>query len=693
MKKGSAGRSLLLFVFRILDQDGRKVVFRLVTPRSNPVSGRTAGAALNAPVPLVPPALLIPLWFAALALPNLVFSGVSFYDTLHIMKWTVTGAPIAIALLVAGARLVLYGRDRIRFEVDLFGALWALLLLYCVAQPAWLRISSFTTLVHELVCFAAVWAFYVLSMASFPNRAIRPLLWLANINAALNVLFAELQIRNINDLAFLRDIPVLGGLSGLGSLILPTPYNYIGNTAQQNMFGLWMAICVMSSVYLYIAYASTPDGKRRHPAVTALNLLLMAVNIWGLWNSTSRSGILSLFVGLAVLGLVVLVHFGRDYARRLGAVVLLFAAVLGGAMLLNRERAAELVAKTVDMVQDAGTVGGRRGIWTTSWTMFKQHPQGVGVGQFKWHYLEAQREAFKTHDYPWQYTHWAHNEFLQWFCEAGVAGGAVLLLMFGLWFFTFFGKVFRRDPLSPEVIWGCALVALILFNALWTRPFHRIENTLWLALAFAVTNREVLKGRLGWRASFSSGFTKLLGISFVAASLVGLIYLGSGIEGNLLLRQALSTRSATVQRGLLERAARHPMVREEALKNLGYHYLQVGEQTNDVQTMVHGFNLLWQHFLREPHTEDLSALLQWAQRFQQVEILKELVSYLKPGTYRLETQKGVQDSQGRTVDAVVMVPVQSSGGMHVASPEEPEASPESGAPGTPAPSDEEPVSR
>ena len=173
---------------------------------------------------------------------------------------------------------------------------------------------------HELVCFAAVWAFYVLSTASFPNRAIRPLLWLANINAALNVLFAELQIRNLNDLAFLRDIPVLGGLSGLGSLILPTPYNYIGNTAQQNMFGLWMAICVMSSVYLYIAYASTPDGKRRHPAVTALNLLLMAVNIWGLWNSTSRSGILSLFVGLAVLGLVVLVHFGRDYARRLGAV-------------------------------------------------------------------------------------------------------------------------------------------------------------------------------------------------------------------------------------------------------------------------------------------------------------------------------------------------------------------------------------
>ena len=91
--------------------------------RSNPASGKAAGAALNARLPLVPPALLIPLWFAALALPNLVYSGVVFYDTLHIMKWTVAGLPVAAALFVAGWRLALYGRERIDFGVDLFGAL------------------------------------------------------------------------------------------------------------------------------------------------------------------------------------------------------------------------------------------------------------------------------------------------------------------------------------------------------------------------------------------------------------------------------------------------------------------------------------------------------------------------------------------------------------------------------------------
>ena len=73
---------------------------------------------------------------------------------------------------------------------------------------------------------------------------------------------------------------------------------------------------------------------------------------------------------------------------------------------------------------------------------------------------------------------------------------------------------------------------------------------------------------------------------------------GLTMEAAHVLRQALSTRSATGQRGLLERAARHPIVREDALKNLGYHYYQVGEQTNDVRTMVQGFSLLWQQIGR-----------------------------------------------------------------------------------------------
>jgi O-antigen ligase len=585
------------------------------------------------------------LWCVSLALPNLVYSGVYWYDTLHLIKFLVAGAPVGIAAIVAGARLLIYGRKRIEFKVDLFGMIWLGLLAYVVLQPFWTPIWSGVGFIQEFICFSAVWAFYFISWNSFPNRTVRPLLWLANINAAVNVVFAELQIRNLSD--FTR-------------LILPTPWNYIGNTGQQNMFGLWMAICVMSSIYLYVAYATTPSGKKRHPAVTVLNLLLMGINLWGLWNSTSRSAIFSLVVALVVLAFVTLRQFGRDYAVRLAHVIVLFLLVLGGAMAVNHDRAAGLIAKTVDMIQNAETVGGRDGIWATSFAMFKMYPwRGVGLGQYKWHYLEAQRELFKTSpDKKWQYTHWAHNEFLQWFCEGGVVGGAILMVLWILWGASLLVMLKRREHVALEVIWACSLIALISFNAVWTRPFHRIENILWLSLAFALSNRELLAVLAPVKAFGRQTLVRLCGLFLLAGSCGGLYYLGDGMAGDRLIRMALSTNDAFLQRSLLEQASKHLMVRNDALKNLGYHYIQVGEQTQDVEAMSQGVQLVWQHFLREPHSEELRVLIDWAQRFQKIDILQMLASYLKPGTFRLQVQQNMVDSAGNAVSAVVLVPVE-----------------------------------
>jgi hypothetical protein len=687
---------------------------------------RTVEPNLGSPLPLVPPFLIAPLWFVSLALPNLVYSGVYWYDTLHILKFVVAGVPVGAAVIVASVRLVMYGQKRLEFRVDPFGAVWLGLLAYTIVQATWVPVSSKPSFLQEMLCFAAVWAFYVISWNSFPNRTIRPLLWLANINAAINVVFAELQIRDLN---------------GITSLILPTPGNYIGNTGQQNMFGLWMAICVMSSIYLYIAYATTPEGKKRHPAVTALNLILMGVNIWGLWNSTSRSAILSLAVALVVLVFIILRQFGNEelspagkknpflpgiglllialnirgliwiydspepvdpvfsyalygvlilligalvfvlngqlrsgYTRRLAHVVGLLLAVLALSTALSQQRSVELISKTADMVQHAETFGGRNGIWATSRSMFKMRPwTGVGIGQYKWHYLEAQREMFKSRDdIVWQYTHWAHNEFLQWFCEGGIVGGSLLLAMWGVWGVSFLIMLWRRKHVAPEVIWACSLIALISFNALWTRPFHRIENILWLSLGFAISNRDMVAALMPQRVLTLGNMSRVCGVVLLAASLGGLFYLGDGMVGDRMIREALSTRNATVQRTLLERASQHPMMHNEALKNLGYHYLSTGGQTSNTQMLNQGFQLLWQHFLREPHSEELRNLLNWAQRFQQVKILETLASYLKPGTYRLGVEKNVRDSAGNLVDATVLIPLQESGGMHIARGEEDE---------------------
>ncbi len=622
--------------------------------RQTPKNMRPEGS-LNTPLPLVPAFVIVPLWLISLTLPNLVYSGVYWYDTLHIVKWAVAGIPVGVALLTAGARLLLYGKERIEFNVDLFGLIWLGLLAYTMMQSLWVPILSKPSFVQEFLTFAAVWAFYVISWNSFPNRSIRPLLWLANLNAAINVAFAELQIRSLN---------------GFTSLILPTPGNYIGNTGQQNMFGLWMAICIMSSIYLYIAYATTPSGKKRHPAVTTLNLLIMGVNIWGLWNSTSRSAILSLLVALVVLSFVTLRQFGRDYGKRLFHVILLFGVVLGIAMLVNHARAVEMLRKTADMVQNTQTFGGRDGIWATSRSMVKMYPlTGVGIGQYKWHYLEAQREMFKTHpDKNWQYTHWAHNEFLQWFAEGGLVGGALLTGMWCLWGVSFLVMLWRKEHVALEVIWACSLVTLISFNALWTRPFHRIENILWLSLAFAVSNRDMVATLMPRKIFSLQSMTRVCGLILFLAGLGGLFYLGDGMVGDREIRTALSTQNPVVQRNLLEKASRHLMVRNDALKNLGYHYMQMGEQTQNVQMLSQGYQLLRQHFLNEPHSEELRILLDWAQRFQDIKTLETMASYLKPGTFKLGVQTDATDSMGNVVSAVILVPLQDSGGMRMIQP-------------------------
>ncbi|MDR2528271.1 MAG: O-antigen ligase family protein [Synergistaceae bacterium] len=627
--------------------------------------------------PLVPPVILVPLWFISLALPNLIYSGTSWHDTLHLIKWVTAGAPVGIALIVAGARLALYG-DRLSFHVDLFGVLWLGLLAYALTEALWVPIRSQPGFVHELICFSAVWAFYVISWNSFPNRSLRPLLWLANLNAAVNVAFAELQIRGLKDVVvFGVDVMKTLEKFGLERVILPTPGNYIGNTGQQNMFGLWMAVCVMSSIYLYIVYATTPSGKKRHPAMTLLNLAIMGVNMWGLWQSTSRSAFLSLIAALAVIYLVVVCQFGLDYIKRLAHVVALFLLVLGLSWALNPARATEMFTKLFDIILHAESIGGRAGIWATSFAMFNMYPLwGVGLGQYKWHYLEAQSEMFKVYPAnPWQYTHWAHNEFLQWFCETGVVGGVLLLAMWGLWGLFFFAMFWRgrEKKADPEFIWACSLIVLISFNALWTRPFHRIENILWLALAFAISGREMAATLSPGKVFRLDNLTRVCGGVLIAASLGGLYYLGSGMVGDRLINQALTERSPNpvVQRALLERASRHLMVRNEAQKKLGYHYMREGDYFGDLKMLERGFSLIWRHFSREPHSDELSVLLNWSQRFQNIKMLETLAGYLKPGTYSLEVQEDAVDSLGNVVSALILVPLRSSGGMRVVESEKP----------------------
>ena len=650
------------------------------------------------PVPLVPEKLLMLLWAVSLVLPNLIYSGVNFADTLHIIKWTVTGVPIAIALIIAGARILIYGHERLKIKIDVFAVIWLVILIYCGLMPLWTDIMSPTSYVLEMVCFSSIWAFYVLSVSSFPSWGLRPVILLANLNASINIIFAELQIRNMNNLAFLQGT-IFEGLRQYSTIILPTPGNYIGNTAQQNMFGLWCAVAVLGAVYLYV-YDAHRDGddprKVFQPVVliglgvlllknavisgniilwvlsvililspfvitrrfyATLILILMSWNFWGLMNSTSRSATLALLLGLGVILIISFWKFDRTYVLRFAAVILVLVSVFY--VSLYSPRSEQIVDKTADIVRNAENIGNRRGIWMTSYAMLMEHPKGVGIGQYKWHYLEGQRYGFKMVNerwYRWQYTHWAHNEFLQFFCEGGWIGGILLILMWLSWLIPVIISLFKRQRLTIGInsVWGISLATLITFCALFTRPFHRIENMVWITLAFALSNREFFTERLKFGALSSGLWRKLCGLTLILASIAGCVYISSGIYGNYILRKALSSHDGNMQLYYLNEADKHPIVREEAQRNLGYHYMQRGEQTNNGDEIARGFNILWQHFNREPHSEDISKLLNFAQRYQIEPVIREIASYFRPGDYHLK-RVPQQDSAGRRIRALLLV--------------------------------------
>ena len=640
-------------------------------------------------LPLVPAWILLPLWMVSLALPNLVYSGILFADTLHILKWAVTGVPVALALIVAGLRMLRYGSGRMSFKIDAFAAMWLVILVYCALQPLWVKVLSPTGYVLEMVCFATVWAFYVLSVSSFPDWGLKIALLFANLNAAVNVMFAELQIRDMNNLRFL-DGTIFSDIIRYSSIILPTPGNYIGNTAQQNMFGLWCAVAVLGSVWLFV-HSNDREGRRALiPAVCAalsavslkfavadgftagyvlagvfllgafvlsgkslqgVILTLCAVNFWGLMNSTSRSATLALTGGIILMFLLTAWKFPRQYLVRFGAVMIVLCAVFWVSM--YSERSGQIIGKTVDIIQNAENIGNRRGIWATSYAMFLEHPEGVGIGQYKWHYLEAQRYGFKLMPYnwyTWQYTHWAHNEFLQFFCEGGVIGGCLLVLMWMMWLVPAVRGLFKRRELSNDAVWALCLVSLITFCGLFTRPFHRIENMVWIALAFALSNREFLPAKF----SFKDGLRRVIGVVCIVSAIAGCVYIRSGIIGNYVLRQALSTQNADLQMYYLQESAKHPITYEETMRNIGYHYMQRGEQQENGEMLSSGFNLLWEHFRHEPHSEDISRILQYAQKYQIEDVLREIASYFKPGTYHLQ-RIPQKNADGSIVNALLLV--------------------------------------
>jgi O-antigen ligase len=571
--------------------------------------------------------LFFVLIIVSLAIPNIIFSGPFWFQTLHLMKWFTAMVPIALLSIIAGVQIFMKGPEKAGFRVDVFGWIWLFLLLYITAQPLWADLRSVPTYVREWYFFGCLWACYILCYNLFRQKWLVVLFRLASLVAVLNVIFAELQFNE---------------LQHLFPFILPTPGHYIGNTGQQNMFGFWLAISGLNCVFLHVFTGFSDDqknslGKKFFPAV---NLVFLFIIGWGIWCSTSRSAILSLFAGLVFLLIILIRTKGKKELRRFGVALTVLIIALTTSVVLNQERMDRMLAKTIDVFRNYRTIGSRDSIWLTSWYMFKEQPvKGVGLGQYKWNYLDAQKKMLSSHpEMDWKYTYWAHSEYFQWFCEAGLIPGIILMGLALWWLWKFSRALFTKKQLSLDAVWACSMLALIWFNAMWTRPFHRIEDALWMAFAFALANRALLPVETSWTRIKRPFLFKALGLLLAICSISGLVFLGSGMAGDLKLRKGVQSENAFIQRRYLEQASEHLMVRDIAEKELAYHYLAQGSITEDPELMAEGINRLYAQFRKEPHSKELKNLLDLILKIGRRDLAEELASYLKPGSFTIRAR-------------------------------------------------------
>ncbi len=572
-------------------------------------------------VPIVSPLLFAPLMFVMLTLPNIIFSGIFWFETLHLIKWAAVFIPAGIMVAAAGFRVAFSSEARKHFLLDPFGALWLLLVLFVLMQPLWAPVTSIPTFTREWFFFSTLWGVYVVSRNGLDNGKISLFLWAAAVVGVLNVIFAELQIREMH---------------GYLPFVYPTPGKYIGNTGQQNMFGLWIAMAMLGSSWMFVGGREWFSENFKGRIYLLINLVFLSVNSWGLWNSTSRSAVFSFVAGLLVIScLFFRSGVGRKVLFRLAVIAAILTVTFYGTIFFGRGNA--FVMKAVQMVEHFQTVGKRDSIWLTTWEMFKMHPvRGVGMGHYKWNYLEAQRRMLEKHPgMKWQYTYWAHSEVFQWFCETGIFGGLILAALGSWWLKCLFSMLKREGPLSPEGVWASSFLFLIWFNALWTRPFHRIEDALWMALAFGLANREVLPSGFSWTEIRKDWILRSLGLTMCAVAVAGLLFFARGMGGDRLLRRAHMAADAAEQRQLIEKAEGRLMVRDIAQRELAYHNIRVAREQKKGELLAEGLMMLHQHFRQQPHSRELARLMAWYSDVREPYLLESVARYLRPGSYSI----------------------------------------------------------
>jgi len=486
-----------------------------------------------------------------------------------------------------------------------------------MAQPFILPLRSFHEWLRNAYFFAALGG-VVFMLRNLPiDDALRGILRIVAVTGGISTLFGYIQ-----NFASNMEFPYILNTKD-------APDRFLGNTGLDNLLGAYLALAILAGVWLLL---NNKKSGKLAMTVIAFDFFLLAFNCAGIWRTGTRSAFIA-----CIAGIMVLLAFSRFQPGTLkkclkALAVITFLAVCvvfisPGALQVERRDMTKLfTSEALSASQE-----GRYSIWLTTWEMIKAAPLlGVGLGNYKWNYMDALAVSQEISPLRPRYTYWAHNEYLQWIAETGAIGGvlffSLLIYCIGL---CLRGMRGENNDKKPFLAWSLAALTVLMADSCFSRPLHHVDTAFTLSLALAMISRlegkpVKLTSKMRFGVSGVILSLSLSGIILFSQSFQGQGYLGKYYYNPLYISLISSEEREQYSNPLLLEDA---YLRLTARENYNRSLIEFEDAEQNDRDAI---RLLTKCFDTQPGYEELNYLMLLYQKRGEIETAQRYFKYYPP---------------------------------------------------------------